>query len=156
MTRLSGALIARLERAGRIGATDVASTASVADATINKYRNEQCGRRYPRCGRHASLKEHHRSEDLAILERTGRIRCLREHVAFELVPAVILHGRKKPPLRYVADSVYEEACGLDAGGMPCWRQVVEDVKSPSTRKTHAYRDRLHLMKSVYDIEIKEV
>ncbi|WP_238945818.1 DUF1064 domain-containing protein [Vandammella animalimorsus] len=81
---------------------------------------------------------------LRVLEQAGRIRDLRRQVAFELAPAVVLGGRRKPALRYVADFVY-----LDEAG----RQVVEDVKGAVTP---VWQIKRHLMAAVHGIEVKEV
>ena len=79
-------------------------------------------------------------------QKRGEITDLRRQVHFELAPAVILDGRKKPALRYVADFTYTEN-----GAM-----VIEDVKSAYTRKMPTYRIKRHLMKSVLGLDIKEV
>lgn len=78
-----------------------------------------------------------------MLEQTGIIANLREQVVFVLAPSVIINGRKKPTLRYYADFVY------DKDG----ETVVEDVKG---HLTDVYIIKRHLMKSVWDIDIKEV
>jgi len=61
---------------------------------------------------------------------------------------VKLEGEKraKPELRYFADFTY-----IENGAF-----VVEDVKSAVTRKLQSYRNKKHLMKTVHDIDIKEV
>lgn len=117
-------------------------------------RGQKYGARRCNCGRHASLKEHRRWQELTLLERAGEIRNLREQVAFELAPAVMLFGRKKPALRYVADFVYEEhrdviACPWRDGHLPRttdpgdhFRTVIEDAKG---MQTPAFRIKAHLM-----------
>lgn len=82
--------------------------------------------------------------DLVELERMGRISELQRQVVYELAPAVVIQGRKRPALRYVADFVYRDAEG---------RQITEDVKGVVT---DVYRVKRHLMKSIHGVDIKEV
>lgn len=91
-----------------------------------------------------SQREMERYHHLRILQRAGRISELERQVVFELAPAVVVQGRKRPPLRYVADFVYREA---GAAGL-----TVEDVKGAITPE---YRIKRHLM-AVKGIQIKEV
>lgn len=91
-----------------------------------------------------SQREMERYHHLRILQRAGRISELKRQVVFELAPAVVVQGRKRPPLRYVADFVYREA---GADGL-----TVEDVKGAITPE---YRIKRHLM-AVKGIQIKEV
>ena len=95
-----------------------------------------------------SKKEARRWLELQRLAAAGKISQLERQVVFELAPPVRLEGEKrmKPALRYIADATYIEAGQL----------VVEDTKSPATRKTAAYRIKKHLMKSVHGMDIKEV
>lgn len=120
-----------------------------------KYGSRRCTEHQPA---HASLKECRRAGELRLLERAGQIRNLREQVAFELAPAVVIDGRKKPALRYVADWTYEErhelAPGEELRGTDCriqengrltakvWRKVTEDCKG---MQTPAFRLKRHLM-----------
>lgn len=92
-----------------------------------------------------STKEAKRWFDLQILQKAGIIQQLQRQVAFKLVDAVILKGRKKPALRYYADFVY-----IDNE-----KQIIEDVKSAITRKNPVYRIKLHLMKAVLNLDVKE-
>ena len=92
-----------------------------------------------------SKKEGKRYIDLKLLQRAGQIQDLQLQVVFVLVEAVVLDGRKKPAMRYVADFTYMQ------GGL----KIVEDVKSCATRRLPAYRQKKHLMKSVHNIEIQE-
>jgi len=94
-----------------------------------------------------SQKEYRRWCELIALAGAGRIRDLQRQVPFHLVAAVVLNGRKKPAMKYVADAVYYD---LDDA------LVVEDVKSEATRKLPMYRAKKHMMKAFHDIEIKEV
>lgn len=105
-----------------------------------KYGNKPCevgGEKY------RSQREMRRHADLQLLERAGRIAGLVREVPFVLAPAVVIQGRKRPALRYVADFVYSTAEGA---------QVVEDAKGV---RTEAYRVKRHLMKAVHGIEILE-
>ena len=80
---------------------------------------------------------------LQIRLKAGEISNLRRQVAYELAPAVVIGGRKRPPLRYIADFVWEE------GG----RVVVADVKGAVPE---AYRIKRHLMKAIHGIDILEI
>lgn len=80
---------------------------------------------------------------LQIRLKAGEIRNLRRQVPFELAPAVVIGGRKRPPLRYIADFVWEE------GG----KTVVADVKGAVPE---AYRIKRHLLKAVHGIDILEI
>lgn len=91
---------------------------------------------------YASQREAKRAGVLSVLERTGNITDLKEQVVFELAPSVVINGRKRPAMKYVADFVYTQ------GG----RRVVEDVKG---FRTDVYRIKRHLMKSVHGIDIFE-
>lgn len=119
----------------------------------HKYGAIRCDRLYPDCGRHASLREHRRWQELALLERAGEIRNLREQVPFELVPSVVLNGRKRPPIRFVADFVFEEPRQVPMTNEPCllWTQVIEDAKGVATRE---FRLKAHLMKAKYGMEVR--
>lgn len=77
-------------------------------------------------------------------EQQGRIAKLRRQVPYELAPAVVINGRRRPALKYLADFVYEERDGTE---------VVEDVKGVAT---DAYRIKRHLMMAVHGIAIREV
>jgi len=95
-----------------------------------------------RTGKYASKREAKRAEELKLLERAGEISGLREQVVYELIKSVVVQGRKRPPIRYVADFVY----WLDG------KQITEDVKG---MRTDIYRLKRHLMMAVYGIEILE-
>lgn len=95
-----------------------------------------------------SVKEYKRYIELTARMQRGEISELQCQVKFELAPKVKIAGEKraKPALRYFADFTYIE------NGV----QVVEDVKSVVTRKLASYRNKKHLMKTVHDIDIREV
>ncbi|MCL6240642.1 DUF1064 domain-containing protein [Acinetobacter amyesii] len=95
-----------------------------------------------------SVKEYKRYIELTALMQRGEISELKCQVKFVLAPKVKLEGEKraKPELRYFADFTY-----LSNGEL-----IVEDVKSAVTRKLQSYRNKKHLMKTVHDIDIREV
>ena len=93
-----------------------------------------------------SKREHTRYIELQALERAGKISDLKSQVVFELVPSVVLDGRKKPPIRYKADATYIKDGKL----------VVEDAKSPHLRLNPVYRMKKHLLKHVHNLDIMEV
>lgn len=64
---------------------------------------------------------------------------------FAGAPAVVIQGRKKRALRYVADFSYVDC---ETG-----EQVVEDVKGAVT---DVWRIKQHLMATVHGIEVKEI
>lgn len=92
-----------------------------------------------------SQKEALRYCELKILEKAAQISQLRTQVVFELAPSVVIQGRKRPPLRYVADFVF-----LDNG---TGKYVVEDAKG---YRTEGYRIKRHLLKHIHGIDIVEV
>lgn len=96
-------------------------------------------------GRFDSDAEYRHWCHLKLLVRAKEIRKLRRQVVFELAPAVVIQGRKRPPLRYIADMVYEE---VSTG-----KTVIADVKGAVT---DAFRIKRHLMMSVHGIEIREI
>lgn len=95
-----------------------------------------------------SVKEYKRYIELTAQMQRNEIQDLQCQVKFELAPKVKIAGEKraKPALRYFADFTY-----LSNGQL-----IVEDVKSAVTRKLASFRNKKHLMKSVHDIDIKEV
>ena len=95
----------------------------------------------------ASKKERERYKDLRLLEQAGIIEDLKTQVAFELIP--IQHsadGRMlEREVRYVADFTYIKNGEL----------VVEDVKSPATRKNSEYIIKRKLMLERHGIRVQE-
>lgn len=91
-----------------------------------------------------SKHEYERWRDLQLLERVGEIRGLRRQVSYELAPSIVINGRRRPAIRYVADAVY-----FDKNG----KEIVEDVKG---FKTAVYRIKQHLLalKGIYIMEVK--
>lgn len=80
---------------------------------------------------------------LVLREKAREVSNIRRQVVFELAPAVVIGGRKRPPLRYIADFVYDEA----------GQTIVADVKGVAP---DSYRIKRHLMKSVHGIDIMEI
>lgn len=93
-----------------------------------------------------SKREAARWCELILLQKAGEIELLRRQVPFELVPSVVLAGRKKPAVKYIADFTYYVPGA----------KVVEDAKSPHLRKDPTYRLKKHLMKHVHGIDVVEV
>jgi hypothetical protein len=86
-----------------------------------------------------SLKEAMRYTELRSLYRAGKIADLQCQVRYQLVVNGVKIGR------YTADFVYYDGNGL----------VVEDVKSPATKKARDYVLRKKLMLAIHGIEIRE-
>lgn len=139
------------ESAGRKQISKSLKSGSIPDSVAKtpKYRNK----RFERNGEHYnSEKEYRRHQELIAMEKAGEIRDLKREVPYELVPSVILAGRTKPAIRYYADMVYYRKSS-SPGIYDC---IVEDVKSPITRKNPVYRLKKHLLKHFFGIEIQEV
>lgn len=96
-----------------------------------------------------SKKELKRYIELKAMQQHGEIFELEHHTKFELAPKTKLEGEKrvKPALRYFADFTYYISSG---------EYIVEDVKSAATRKLASYRNKKHLMKTVFNIDVREV
>lgn len=108
-----------------------------------------------------SQKEARRYDELAVLERAGKIRELRLQVDFTLQEAYTdSEGSRVRAIRYRADfsykkrpaywTGYERQCPDDG-----WILVVEDVKSRATR-TKEYVMKRKLMKERFNIDIQEI
>lgn len=105
----------------------------------SKYRNRKTildGEKFD------SMAEAKRYHQLQMLQRMGEISNLTRQVSFELAPACMVQGARKRALVYRADFTYNEN----------GKQIVEDVKG---KLTEGYIIKRHLMKSVFDIEIRE-
>lgn len=95
----------------------------------SKYRNQKCesgGIKFD------SKREMMRWHDLVRQQERGEISELERQVPYVLAEPVVIGGRKRPALRYVADFVYERD----------GQTVIEDVKG---RITEGYRIKRHLM-----------
>ena len=100
-----------------------------------------------------SQKEARRYDELAALERAGKIRDLRMQVDFTLQEAYTDgEGRRVRAIRYRADFTYWRYDDPPGGWV---RFVVEDVKSRATR-TKEYVMKRKLMKERFNIDIQEV
>lgn len=106
-----------------------------------KYRNRKV---IASEGKFDSMKEYNRWLTLKLQEKTGYIKGLQRQVVYDLADSVMLHGRRKPKIRYIADFVYIKDGLL----------VVEDAKSAITRINPVFRIKLHLMMAVHGIEVK--
>ena len=91
-----------------------------------------------------SKKEAKRWGELVLLERHGEICNLRRQVIYPF----LIDGMKI--CSYTADFKYENARSTGQGTI-----IVEDVKSPATRKNPVYRIKKKLMKAIHGIEILE-
>ncbi|WP_241300524.1 DUF1064 domain-containing protein [Burkholderia stabilis] len=105
-----------------------------------KYRNQRCEHEGIAFD---SRRERDRWIQLCRERDAGEISELERQVAFVLADPVVIDGRKKPALRYIADFVYER------GG----KTVIEDVKG---HITEGYRIKRHLMaaRGLQIVEIK--
>ena len=88
-----------------------------------------------------SKKEAQRYLELKLMVRAKEIYDL------ELQKRMSLNVEGQKVCSYVADFVYKNRYG---------QTVIEDVKSPITRKLPAYRIKKKLVKAIYGIEIQEV
>ncbi len=86
-----------------------------------------------------SRKEATRWQDLLLLQGAGEITHLRRQETFTFRVDGILIGK------YRCDFAYTEN----------GKAIVEDVKSPVTRKLDVYRMKKALMKAIFGIEIRE-
>ena len=93
-----------------------------------------------------SGRELKRWQELELLESAGKIADLQRQVPFVLAGSVVLGGRKKPAIRYIADFAYWDLCG-------CPAYIVEDAKSPHLRTNPVFRLKMHLLKLVHGIEV---
>ena len=123
-----------------------------------KYHNKPTERVTERGGvlRFDSQKEARRYDELAALERAGKIRDLRMQVDFTLQEAYTDgEGRRVRAIRYRADFTYVRV--KETIGEYTFRDqlVVEDVKSRATR-TKEYIMKRKLMKERFNIDIQEV
>ena len=113
-----------------------------SNSKIPKYRNRKVVT--PDGSKFDSQKEYARWRELCVLQKVGLIKGLQRQVTYDLADSVILHGRRKPKLRFIADFTYIK------GGL----LVVEDVKSAITKIDPVFRIKLHLMKFTHNIEVK--
>lgn len=88
-----------------------------------------------------SKKEANRFVELTLMEKAKAIQDLKTQVKFPLVKKSS-YGRE---IKYVADFVYYQN----------GKMVVEDTKSPITKRNPVYRLKFRLMQELYGITIKE-
>lgn len=96
-----------------------------------------------------SKKEGSRYKELKMLERAGIIKDLCLQPSFLLLPGFKKNGKAYRKTEYIADFKYFD---IEKG-----KWIVEDVKSPITRKNDLYRLKKKLFEYNYkNLEIKEV
>ena len=96
-----------------------------------------------------SKKESRRYLALKQMQKDGEISDLETQPRFSLIKGVKFSGdkRAKPAIRYTADFAYTD----NRTG----KRVIEDVKSPVTRKKTDYKMRRHMMLAIHGIEVLE-
>jgi hypothetical protein len=95
-----------------------------------------------------SKREARRYRELRILEKAGEIAELKCQVKFPLLPLQRLDGKLiERAVVYIADFVY-----IDKEG----NKVVEDVKSPITRKNQSYILKRKMLLYFHGLLLKEV
>lgn len=100
--------------------------------------------------RYDSKKEAERGIYLEQKVKEGYIYDLERQKKFVLQPSFKFNGETIREIAYVADFVYKKD---DYGRVIT---IVEDVKSPITRKNPVYRMKKKMMMYVHGIEVKEV
>ena len=147
-----------MERERRKQRAPLPSPADAPTGGGRKYHNKPTERVTPAGNvlRFDSQKEARRYDELATLERAGKIRDLRMQVDFTLQEAYTdTEGRRVRAIRYKADFTYMKQSFVDRDGEWQWALVVEDVKSRATR-TKEYILKRKLMKERFNIDIQEV
>ena len=94
-----------------------------------------------------SQREAARYQELKYRQLAGEIRELQVHPVFPITVATC-SGNTEQVGKYTADFRYREG--------PTGLLRIEDVKSPATRRTTAYRLRKKLVETIYGIVITEV
>lgn len=126
--------------ATRMTAADLRRAGVKPPGKVSKYRNQKIvvdGIAFD------SKKESRRWFELQALQRQAQVRKLRRQVPIEIK----ING--KLVAQYVADAVYEEKVKFG------WSEVVEDVKSPITRRNPVYRLKRRCLAAM-GIAIREV
>ena len=77
-------------------------------------------------------------------QHLGEITGLTRQVAYLLAEPVVINGRKRPAMKYIADFVFRDSTG---------KTVVADAKGVITE---GYRIKRHLLKAVHGIDILEL
>ena len=97
-----------------------------------------------------SRKEAARAKELELLERAGEIEGLEIQKAFILQEGFVnSQGKKRTPIKYIADFVYWKVDGKD------YIYTIEDVKSPATKSNKVYQMKKKMME-YQGYEIQEV
>jgi len=95
-----------------------------------------------------SKKEANRAKELELMEKAGEIKALEIQVPYVLIPAFKdKQGKKHRGAKYIADFTYYDMAKGDV--------IIEDVKSPATRKNAVYRLKKEMM-AYQGFEITEV
>lgn len=147
-----------MERERRKQRAPLPSPADAPTGDGRKYHNKPTERVTPAGNvlRFDSQKEARRYDELATLERAGKIRDLRLQMDFTLQEAYTDgEGRRVRAIRYRADFTYQKPSFVDRDGETCWALVVEDVKSKAT-KTKQYAMKRKMMQEHFGIYIQEV
>lgn len=147
-----------MERERRKQRAPLPSPADAPTGGGRKYHNKPTERVTPAGNvlRFDSQKEARRYDELATLERAGKIRDLRLQMDFTLQEAYTDgEGRRVRAIRYRADFTYQKPSFVDRDGETCWALVVEDVKSKAT-KTKQYAMKRKMMQEHFGIYIQEV
>ena len=142
--KIKEAMAARMESAKTFAPGAAREAKKDRRTTRNKYGAEPVvidGMRFD------SKAEGKRYQQLKLLERAGEIRNLETQVAFDLIPAQDIGGRKEKPVRYLADFRYTRASDGET--------VVEDVKSAPT-KTKEFVIKRKLVLWLHKVIIQEV
>lgn len=110
-----------------------------------------------------SAKEARRYQELLNLARIGAIRGLRVQPRYTLCALVVagaeladvnagaIVNRRHPVCEYVADFEYQVPLTVTT-----WRCMVEDVKSPATKRKEVYRLKRKMFEAQYGVTIREV
>lgn len=100
----------------------------------NKYNNKKVeldGHKFD------SMKEARRYAELKLLEQAGEISDLKLQDPFVLqIGFTDKHGKRHQAIKYIADFTYTNRAG---------EKIIEDVKSPATRKNPVYRLKKKMM-----------
>lgn len=87
-----------------------------------------------------SKKEARRYAELKLMEKAGEVKDLELQKEFVIQPSFIDgNGKRQTAIKYIADFVYWKVDGDDL------IYIIEDVKSPATRKDRVYRLKKKMM-----------
>ena len=112
---------------------------------MNKFRNKKI---FTTDGKFDSKREMHRYLELAAMQQAGKITGLERQAKYILIGSQKREdGTTERPVSYTADFRYTDKEG---------KIIVEDAKSPRTRKNPEYIIKRKLMLERYGITIREV